>query len=76
MGKGDQASHADHATLNEDDVIMINAAVPVELINPIIEGLASFYDRHSGVVFVSEIQVTHVVKFEDDSSTSIENTAK
>ena len=55
---------------------MINAAVPVELINPIIEGLPSFYDRHSGVVFVSEIQVTRVVKFKDDSSTSTEDTGK
>lgn len=55
---------------------MIIAAVPEELTKPILEGLAPFYDKHSGVVFVSEIQVTRVVKFKDDSSTSTEDTGK
>jgi hypothetical protein len=49
---------------NEDDVlIMIIAAVPTDLVNPILEGLAPFYNEHSGVVFISDIQVTRMVKF-------------
>ena len=51
---------------NEDDVlIMIVAAVPDDLVNPILEGLAPFYNEHSGVVFISDIQVTRLVKFRD-----------
>ncbi|MDA7891174.1 P-II family nitrogen regulator [Akkermansiaceae bacterium] len=76
-GKGSHGFHAGHVTFNEDDaLIMIIAAVPEELTKPILEGLAPFYDKHSGVVFVSEIQVTRVVKFKDDSSTSTEDTGK
>jgi hypothetical protein len=49
---------------NEDDVlIMIMAAVPEDLVNPILEGLAPFYSEHSGVVFITDIQVTRLVKF-------------
>jgi len=63
-GKGSQGFHEGHLMFNEDDVlIMIIAAVPEELVNPIIEGLAPFYNAHSGVVFISDIQVTRLVKF-------------
>ena len=63
-GKGSQGFHEGHLMFNEDDVlIMIIAAVPEELVNPILEGLAPFYKQHSGVVFVSDIQVTRMVKF-------------
>jgi hypothetical protein len=49
---------------NEEDVlIMIIAVVTEELVTPILEGLAPFYSEHSGVVFVSDIQVTRLVKF-------------
>jgi hypothetical protein len=49
---------------NEDDVlIMIIAAVPEELVEPILEGFAPFYSKHSGVVFISDIQVTRLAKF-------------
>ncbi|MBL1433079.1 MAG: P-II family nitrogen regulator, partial [Gammaproteobacteria bacterium] len=27
------------------------------------EGLAPFYNEHSGVIFISDIQVTRMVKF-------------
>jgi nitrogen regulatory protein PII len=48
----------------EDDVlIMIIAAVPEELVKPILQGFAPFYNEHSGVVFISDIQVTRLVKF-------------
>lgn len=63
-GKGRHGFHEGHLMFNEDDVlIMIIAAVPENLVNPILEGLAPFYNKHSGVVFISDIQVTRLVKF-------------
>ena len=63
-GKGSQGFHEGHLMFNEDDVlIMIIAAVPEELVKPILQGLAPFYNAHSGVVFISEIEVTRLVKF-------------
>ena len=53
-----------HKLFNEDDVlVMIIAAVPEELVGPLLEGFAPFYNEHSGVVFISDIQVTRLVKF-------------
>jgi len=63
-GKGRHGFHEGHLMFNEDDVlVMIIAAVPEELVTPILEGLEPFYSEHSGVVFVSDIQVTRLVKF-------------
>lgn len=63
-GKGSHGFHEGHLMFNEDDVlIMIIAAVPKELVNPVLEGLGPFYNEHSGVVFISDIQVTRLVKF-------------
>ena len=63
-GKGRHGFHEGHLMFNEEDVlIMIIAAVPEQLVPPILEGLAPFYSEHSGVVFVSDIQVTRLVKF-------------
>lgn len=63
-GKGSHGFHEGHLMFNEDDVlVMIIAAVPEELVNPILEGLAPFYNEHSGVVFISDIHVTRLVKF-------------
>ena len=63
-GKGNQGFHEGHIMFNEDDVLdMIIVAVPNELVSPILEGLAPFYAEHSGVVFISDIQVTRPVKF-------------
>mgnify|MGYP001826712681 FL=1 len=63
-GKGSHGFHEGHLMFNEDDVlIMIIAAVPESLVKPILEGLAPFYNKHSGVVFISDIQVTRLVKF-------------
>ena len=63
-GKGSHGFHGGHLMFNEEAVlIMIIAAVPEELVNPILEGFAPFYNKHSGVVFVSDIQVTRLVKF-------------
>jgi nitrogen regulatory protein PII len=63
-GKGSHGFHEGHLMFNEDDVlIMIVAAVPEDLVKPILEGLAPFYNEHTGVVFISDIQVTRLVKF-------------
>ncbi len=63
-GKGSHGFHEGHLMFNEDDVlIMIIAAVPADLVEPILEGLTPFFNQHSGVVFVSDIQVTRMVKF-------------
>jgi nitrogen regulatory protein PII len=65
-GKGSHGFHDGHLMFNEDDVlIMIIAAVPEQLLNPILQGFAPFYNEHSGVVFISDIQVTRMVKFSD-----------
>jgi nitrogen regulatory protein PII len=65
-GKGRHGFHEGHLMFNEDDVlIMIIAAVPEELVKPILQGFAPFYSEHSGVVFISDIQVTRLVKFSD-----------
>lgn len=63
-GKGSHGFHQGHLMFNEDDVlIMIIAAVPESLVEPILEGLTPFFNEHSGVLFVSDIQVTRMVKF-------------
>ena len=63
-GKGGHGFHEGHLMFNEDDVlIMIIAAVPEALVEPILQGFAPFFGKHSGVVFVSDIQVTRLVKF-------------
>ena len=65
-GRGSHGFHEGHLMFNEEDVlIMIIAAVPPTLVEPILEGFAPFYSKHSGVVFISDIQVTRLVKFAD-----------
>jgi len=70
-GKGSHGFHDGHVMFNEDDVlIMIIAAVPEALVEPILQGFGPFYNEHSGVVFVSDIQVTRLVKFSDSDDTT------
>lgn len=65
-GKGSQGFHEGHLMFNEDDVlVMVIAAIPEERVEPILEGLEPFFSEHSGVVFVSEIHVTRLIKFAD-----------
>jgi len=69
-GKGSHGFHEGHLMFNEDDVlIMIIAAVPEDMVEPILEGFAPFFNEHSGVVFISDIQVTRLVKFTDQGET-------
>lgn len=65
-GKGSHGTYSSHLMFNEDDVlIMIVVAVPAELLSPILEGFTPFLDRHPGVMFISDIQVSRLVKFKD-----------
>ncbi len=66
-GKGSHGFRDGHIMFNEDDLlIMIIAAVPEKLVEPILQGFSPFFKEHSGVVFVSDIQVTRLVKFGGD----------
>jgi nitrogen regulatory protein PII len=64
-GKGSHGAHEGHLMFNEDDVlVMIITAVPAEIADAILEGLTPFFNRHMGVVFSSDIQVSRVGKFQ------------
>ena len=63
-GKGGHGFHEGHLMFNEEDVlVMVIAAVPEEKVAPLLEGFEPFFNKHSGVVFISDIQVTRLVKF-------------
>lgn len=63
-GKGRHGFHEGHLMFNEDAVlIMIIVAAPEEVVEPILEGFAPFFDKHTGVVFISDIQVSRPIKF-------------
>ena len=64
-GKGSHGFHEGHVMFNEDSVlIMIITAVSEELVHPILEGFAPFFNEHTGVIFVSDIQVSRLIKFQ------------
>ncbi len=63
-GKGSHGFHEGHLMFNEDEVlVMVIAAVHEEKVAPLLEGFEPFFNKHSGVVFISDIQVTRLVKF-------------
>ena len=64
-GKGTHGAHEGHMMFNEDDVlVMVITVVPEGLAGHILEGLTPFFNKHMGVVFTSEIQVTRLGKFQ------------
>jgi len=64
-GKGSHGAHQGHLMFNEDDVlVMIITVVPEDLAAAILEGLTPFFNKHLGVVFTSDIQVTRLGKFQ------------
>jgi nitrogen regulatory protein PII len=63
-GKGSHGAHDAHLMFNEDDVlVMIITAVPTDIADAILEGLTPFFNRHMGVVFSTDIQVSRLAKF-------------
>lgn len=66
-GKGRHGFHEGHLMFNDEALlIMIIVAVPEELVEPILGGFSPFFTKHSGVVFISDIQVTRMLKFKVD----------
>ena len=49
--------------IEDDALIMIIVAVPPNLVDALLEGFQPFFEAHSGVIFVSDIQVVRPVKF-------------
>ena len=43
---------------------MIITAVPADIAEAILEGLTPFFNRHMGVVFSTDIQVSRVAKLQ------------
>jgi nitrogen regulatory protein PII len=65
-GRGRHGFHEGHLMFNEEAVlIMIIVAVPPDLVEPILEGFEPFFNQHTGVVFISDIQVSRLVKFKN-----------
>lgn len=63
-GKGSHGFHESHLMFNENEVLnMIIAAVAEDSVEPILGGLSPFFNKHSGVVFISDIQVSRLTKF-------------
>lgn len=60
-GKGTHGTHRGHLMFNDESVlVMILSAVPEELVEPLLEGLTPFFDKHMGVLFISDIEMTRM----------------
>lgn len=58
-GKGHHGLREAHFMFSEQESqVMIMAVVPVEKVEPILAGLRPLFERHSGVMFVSDVAVS------------------
>jgi nitrogen regulatory protein PII len=58
-GKGHHGMREAHFMFSEQESLeMIMAVVPEEKVKPILAGLRPLFERHSGVMFVSEVAVS------------------
>lgn len=58
-GKGHHGVREAHFMFSEQESqVMIMAVVPAEKVEPILAGLRPLFDRHSGVMFVSDVAVS------------------
>ena len=58
-GKGHHGHHEAHFMFSElESLVMIMTVVPEEKVDPILAGLRPLFDRHSGVMFVSDVAVS------------------
>jgi len=63
-GKGQHGFHEGHLMFNEEDVLdMVISVMPEEKVEVVLEGLRVFLNKHSGVVFVSDVKVSRLEKF-------------
>ncbi|NPA32176.1 MAG: P-II family nitrogen regulator [Aquificae bacterium] len=66
-GKGSHGFHEGHLLFNEEDVlVMIISVMPEEQVEAVLEGLTPFFNKHSGVAFVSDVRVSRLEKFKKD----------
>ena len=57
-GKGHHGIHTGQLMFNDLDVLdMVITVVPDDLVEVILAGITPLFDRHSGVVFVSDVTV-------------------
>lgn len=64
-GKGHHGFHEGHVMFFEDvmSLIMLVTVVSPEKVEPILAGLRPLFDRHSGVMFVSDVAVSRRERF-------------
>jgi nitrogen regulatory protein PII len=68
-GKGHGGMHQAHFMFSEQESLeIIMTVVPEEKVNPILAGLRPLFDRHSGVLFVTDVAVSRKEYFADKSS--------
>jgi len=64
-GRGHHGLHEGHLLFNDMHTLdMLFTVVPENRVEPILAGLGTLFERHSGVVFVSDVWVTRKYYFE------------
>ena len=64
-GRGHHGLHEGHLLFNDMHTLdMLLAVVPEDRVEPILAGLGTLFELHSGVVFVSDVWVTRKDYFE------------
>jgi nitrogen regulatory protein PII len=64
-GRGHHGLHEGHLLFNDMHTLdMLFTVVPEDRVEPILAGLGTLFERHSGVVFVSDVWVTRKRYFE------------
>ncbi len=68
-GKGHGGMHEAHFMFSEQESLeIVMTVVPEEKVNPILAGLRPLFDRHSGVLFVTDVAVSRKEYFGNKSS--------
>jgi nitrogen regulatory protein PII len=63
-GKGHHGFRESHFMFNDQEsLVIIMTVVPEEKVEPILAGLRPLFDRHSGVMFVSDVSVSRRDRF-------------
>lgn len=63
-GKGHHGVHESHFMFSEmESLIMVMTVVPAEKVEPVLAGLRPLFDKHSGVMFVSDVAVSRRERF-------------
>jgi nitrogen regulatory protein PII len=70
-GRGHHGLHEGHLLFNDMHTLdMLFTVVPEDRVDPILAGLTTLFERHSGVVFVSDVWVTRKHYFETYANSS------